>query len=104
MAQQKENNDKAFSPQQIEELTAIYDDYLYFVRHYEKMLQIAKIRGLVQYQFEKLYPNEEKKFPWKLEPLSYYEAKHFDDFIDEKIPYNIFVCCSRFGRICFCIY
>lgn len=83
MENRETDNNSTFSPQQIGELTAIYDNYLYFVRQFERML--ASREMLAFYQFENLFPDKDYSFPWKLNLLSYYEAKNFDDFLDEKI-------------------
>lgn len=88
MTKRTENNYKPVSPQQVEELTAIYDDYLYYVREYEKMLQSSTMEKLAGYQMEKLCVDGDYDFPWELKPLSYYDKKQFDDFVDEKIHTN----------------
>ncbi len=88
MTKHTENNYKPISPQQIEELTAIYDDYLYYVREYEKALQSSSMERLVCFQMDKLCEDGNYDFPWEIKPLSFYERKQFDDFVDEKIHTN----------------
>lgn len=88
MTKHTEDNYKPISPQQIEELTAIYDDYLYYVREYESTLQSSTMEKLACFQMDKLCEDGNYDFPWELKPLSFYEKKQFDDFVDEKIHTN----------------
>lgn len=73
---------------QIDELSAIYDDYLFAVRQYESMLQKAPVINLAVYQMERLYNDQKPDFPWKIEFLEADEKSEYEDFLQEKIHNN----------------
>ena len=89
MAEQiKKNNNNPVPLQQIDDLTAIYDDYLHIVRKYEMFLQASTIENLAYFQMQKLYPDSKPSFPWRISLMSSREKQHFEDFINEKIHDN----------------
>ena len=88
MSEQQNKDFAPFTAGQIDELTAIYKDYLYFARQHEKMMKEVPIFDIVRYQMENIVQDRYIDFPWQLKLMSYSERKHFDDFLDEKIHTN----------------
>ena len=80
MAIQLETKRKQFSEQQIAELTAIYNDYLHIARQHQEVVQSEPIEQMALNKLTTMYPNG--NFPWKIEPMTPFEQKKFDDFIN----------------------
>ncbi len=76
---------KSISAAQIDELTAIYDDYVYMARQHEAILtEKYAIEGLAAEQMEIMYPSG-PDFPWRIDLLSRTEKQEFADFVKNDI-------------------
>ena len=82
MVEDAEKQYKSFSPQQVDGLTAIYNDYLYIAREHEKLLQVESINGLANIQVETMNPDKKPVFPWEVDFMTDEEKKDFKEFID----------------------
>ncbi|MBR6356478.1 MAG: hypothetical protein IKR92_06465 [Alphaproteobacteria bacterium] len=90
MTEQKNKYRMLLTPKQIDELTAIYDDYLYMVRQYEMVLQTAPVEVLAQFQVEQVYNNQKRpEYPWKWGFLSSEEKKEFKNLNNDVLPQNL---------------
>lgn len=85
MEMHADKNNMLLPQQQTDELTAIYDDFVYVARQYESMLKTVSIQDLACYQMQEMYSDGKLDFPWKISQLTYYETHKFDDFLNEKI-------------------
>lgn len=74
--------------EQINELSAIYDDYLFMVRQYEQMLQSSSVASIAAFQMEQLGLVDNPDFPWEIKIMSHYERKQFQDFLEQKIHHD----------------
>lgn len=81
-------NTLLFTTAQINELAAIYEDYMYAVRTYESIFQKSSIETLASFQMQKMDLSVKSAFPWQLKLLDKDEKKHFQDFLEEKIHQN----------------
>lgn len=108
MTQKKKPDLESVIQQQIAELTAIYDDYMFIVRQHEHALSGVSIRKLADDQMEILRPGlmnfikETKtidantiqklayiaKPVWKITPLNIKERQEFEDFITNNVSEN----------------
>ena len=77
---------KSIPQSQIDDLTAIYDDYLYVARMHEQLLQLTSIDELAVSQMEDMHPDY-PKLPWQLRDMTAADKKNFADFIDNNV-YN----------------
>ena len=78
---------ESISQYQIDELTNIYDEYLYMARQQELLLQGCDIKYFACDQLSKMYPDE-LEIPWKVDILNRYEKKQFDDFINNDVSHD----------------
>lgn len=76
---------KSIPQSQIDDLTSIYDDYLYVARMHEQLLQLTSIDELAVSQMEDMHPGD-PKIPWQLKDMTAADKKNFADFIDNKQP------------------
>lgn len=83
-------NQKALllTAEQVDELTAIYEDYMYAVRIYESVFQKSSVEVLAGYKMQKMGLDHKSGFPWQFKLLDIDEKKHFQDFLDEKVHHN----------------
>ncbi|MEE6206857.1 MAG: hypothetical protein VZR95_02240, partial [Alphaproteobacteria bacterium] len=79
MAENAEEIYSSFSPQQIKELTAIYDDYLYITRLHEQLLQQSSLEYLAYDVLEHMYPENPT---WEIEKMTPDETREFADFLE----------------------
>lgn len=84
MTNENKNIYKPFSPAQIDELTAIYDDFLCVVRLHEQVLQESHPYDLAYHQLEDMNL-EQRNWPWIPEPITIEDKQKFDDFIANNI-------------------
>lgn len=78
----QENKYKSIPIEQINELTAIYKDYLYITRQHEQMLQTKTKKTLAEEQIAITHPkNSGPQFPWSFKPMTSQEKQEFEDFI-----------------------
>ena len=80
----KKNMDEKYKsiPQShIDELTAIYTDYLYMSREHEAVLQTMSVDSLANSYLQDLHPNV-AKFVWQGDMLTPEEKRDFADFIN----------------------
>lgn len=77
MAEQKNKYQLILSPRQINQLTAIYEDYMYSVRQYERSLQMSSVDLLASFRMEQLYHETKPNFPWRWEFLNRQEKQEF---------------------------
>lgn len=83
MTEQKNKYQMLLTPKQSSELSAIYEDYLYMVRQYEKLLQTSSVDVLAGFQIQQLYEGKQPQFPWQLKLLDVDEKKEFRDFCND---------------------
>ena len=89
MTKEQNKNALLLTTEQIDELTAIYEDYMYAARIYEKLLtQKSSVKALASLQMQKLGLDHRKGFPWNPRSLTSEEKQHFQDFVDEKIHHD----------------
>ena len=81
MTNNNNNIYKPFSVAQINELTAIYDDFLCAVRLNEHLLKYAQAYDLAYSQLENM-ALDEQGWPWLPTLITKKEKQQFDDFID----------------------
>lgn len=79
MTENAEEIYSSFSPQQIKELTAIYDDYLYITRLHEQLLQQSSLEYLAYDVLEHMYPENPT---WEIEKMTPDETRKFADFLE----------------------
>ena len=70
--------------QQIDDLTAIYDDYLFISRQHELLLDMASAEDLALLQMMDLH-NGDPKISWHFSRMTVDERKAFKDFIDNNV-------------------
>ena len=85
MAESTEEIYQSFSPQQIKELTAIYDDYLYITRLHEQLLQQSSLEYLAYDVLNHMYPENPT---WEIEKMTSAETQEFADFLKNNISDN----------------
>ncbi len=84
MAQDSKELYKYIPQNRIDELTAIYDDYLYIAREHEKLLQKVSIEDLAYAQMIRMHPDS-AAFAWQEYPLTAQEKREFLDFINDDV-------------------
>ena len=90
MTEQKNKYQMLLSPEQIDELTAIYNDYLYMVRQYERVLQTAPVERLAEFQVGQLYSDKIRpEFPWKWDFLNLEEKNEFKNLNNDDLPQHL---------------
>lgn len=85
MAENAEEITLSFSPQQIKELTAIYDDYLYITRLHEQLLQQSSLEYLAYDVLKHMYPDNPT---WEIEKMTPEETQEFSDFLENNVSDN----------------
>ncbi len=75
---------KSISKHQIDELNAIYGDYLFISRHHERVLDTESLLDLARDQVEDMYSDTDV-IPWEIRPVSLIEKHDFDNFVDNNI-------------------
>ncbi len=77
---------KSIPLNQIEELTAIYDDYLYISRQQERIINTSSLEELEYAQKERMNPERpDMALSWHISALKNQEKQEFKDFIDDDI-------------------
>ena len=85
MAEQKNKYQLILSPRQINQLTAIYEDYMYSVRQYERSLQMSSVDLLASFRMEQLYHETKPNFPWRWEFLNRQEKQEFQNMVNDDL-------------------
>ena len=75
---------KSMRPDQIDELTAIYDDLLYIIRGHEGQLRFSTTEELATLQMESMNMFD-KNNPWEIVPITDKEQKDFRKFIEDNV-------------------
>ncbi|MBO7556737.1 MAG: hypothetical protein J6T72_05030 [Alphaproteobacteria bacterium] len=83
MAKNKEN--KYTQNTQIDELTAIYDDYLHITRAHERLLHESKLEALAEAQYQDELSGLDN---WRINFMTAGEKKDFADFIENYVSEN----------------
>ena len=86
MTKQKNLHQKLPLSDQLDELTAIYEDYLNVVRQHERTVQsspdgLLSVDLLAQFQMYKLYNESLPEFPWNWDFMNFSEKQEFQDII-----------------------
>ncbi len=90
MTKQIKTYQMLLTPKQKEELTAIYEDYLYMARQYEKLLQQVSVDKLAEFHMSQLYNEKNQpEFPWKWNFLDFQEKKEFKNLENDDTPKNL---------------
>lgn len=85
MAEQKNKYQILLSPKQINQLTAIYEDYMYSVRQYERSLQMSSVDLLASFRMNQMYHNTAPEFPWKWDFLNSQEKQEFQNMVNDDL-------------------
>ncbi len=72
---------KSISKQHIDELIAIYEDFLYLARAHESVMQLASIEDLACSQLESMHPDA-PKISWQIMPMSPQDRQDFVNFVN----------------------
>lgn len=88
MVQDNETQDNFIAPQNVDELTAIYNDYLYIAREHEQLLNKVSIEKLADMQVAAMHPDKKIDFPWEIDEMSAKDKKLFEDFLDNDVHDN----------------
>ena len=88
MAEQKNLHQILQLPEIVDELTAIYEDYMYMARQYERIFENSSVMSVASFQMERLGLTENPDFPWEIKEMNYYEQKQFQNFLNQKIHHD----------------
>ena len=81
MKKENDNQYKFISPQKIDELTAIYNDYMFITRMHEQLFDVSCIKELATDQMMDM-TSKKVGFPWYAEDMTSAERKEFKDFVN----------------------
>lgn len=89
MAEQIKNSYNLVSQRDIDDLKAIYGDYLYMARDYEAVFSQETVDNLSFMQIKHMYPDckDPSRFviPWQIEKLNADEKQEFKDYTENSI-------------------
>ena len=84
MADNTEKKYKLIPKPQIDELTSMYDDYLFVARQHEYLLQTTSLTEIASDQIDSMYSGL-PEYPWHVRDLNRYEKQKFSDFVNNDV-------------------